>query len=73
MGGPDRGMGPGSFGDSQAMLAQRNSAMDVMERRSRAERERSGSLTTVREPYLRTRRVAKLYTAWCTTSTRRRR
>ncbi|KAI0345581.1 hypothetical protein BDW22DRAFT_1324421 [Trametopsis cervina] len=44
---PDRGMGPGpmgvGFGDQQAMLAHRNS---TLERRNRAERERSGSMTT---------------------------
>ncbi|KAI0698158.1 hypothetical protein BC835DRAFT_1269341 [Cytidiella melzeri] len=51
MGGPDRGMG--HFGDPQAMLAQRNSAMDAIERRNRAERERSGSMATRAAPQAR--------------------
>ncbi|KAI0793053.1 hypothetical protein BC629DRAFT_1592965 [Irpex lacteus] len=44
MPGPDRGMPPIGFGDPQAMLAQRNNAMEALERRNRAERERSGSM-----------------------------
>ncbi|KAI0088622.1 hypothetical protein BDY19DRAFT_994000 [Irpex rosettiformis] len=44
MPGPDRGMPPIGFGDPQAMLAQRNNAMEALERRNRAERERSASM-----------------------------
>ena len=45
--GPDRGMPPIGFGDQQAMLAQRNNAMEALERRNRAERERSSSMAGV--------------------------
>ena len=35
------------FGNPQAMLAQQNNQMEAMERRSRQERDRSGSITGV--------------------------
>lgn len=40
-------MPPIGFGDPQAMLVQRNNAMEALERRNRAERERSGSMAGV--------------------------
>lgn len=59
MGGQERGqpmpsgpMGMG-FSNSQAMLAQQNSAMDALERRNRAERERSGGMASVSPKYNR--------------------
>ena len=57
MGGPERGQamasGPMNMGftNPQAMLAQQNSAMDALERRSRAERERSGAMSSVSTAY----------------------